>query len=205
MDINTGGVAAIVSLQADGNTMQVFSVTSSISASDVVLPCNSNLIGKQWRLTLSPGTGGQTQLFDWGLDYVREPCAVAYFDSYENDFGYPGWKAMKQVFLWYTAPSPITLTFFVDNDLQFYQITLPAQAHRDINRFYLPASNGGVLNKSKQYRLQISSANSFKIYSGSLIEFIQFGADQMGSFKIIPQTPETQAPVENPQLEMTSP
>lgn len=200
LDINTAGVAATITLQADGNTMQTFTVTATENARDVVLPCNSNLIGRLWRILLSPGTNGATQLFGWKLDYVKEPCAVAYMDTYEQDFGVPNWKFMKAMWLRYTSTAAITLFFYVEDATLFYSLTLPQSSTREYQKFYFPSINGGVLNKSRTYRILVSSSGTFKMYADSIVEYEVFGEDQIRSFKINPSSAELQLPVASPML-----
>lgn len=201
LNIDTGGVAASINLLADGNLMQTFSVTTNTNARSAVLPCNSNLIGRLWKLDLAPGTGGKTQLYNWALDFIKEPCAVDYVDTYEQDFGVQNWKFLKQVWMRYTAPSPITMNIYVENDVLFYSTTLPAQATRELFRFYLPAGSTGALNKSRTYRIILSSSSPFKLYADSRVDYGVFGADQTGSFALSATSAETQLPVAPPQLE----
>lgn len=200
LDINTGGVPATITLQADGNTMQTFTATTTYPTRDVVLPCNSNLIGRLWRLLLAPGTNGSAQLFGWKLDYVKEPCAVDYMDTYEQDFGVPNWKFMKTMWLRYASTASITITFYVENDTAFYSLTLPQNNTREYQKFYFPSINSGVLNKSRTYRILIQSSGLFKIYADSIIEYEVFGEDQIRAFKINPSSPELQFPVASPTI-----
>lgn len=198
LDINTEGVTATITLQADGNTMQTFTVNTTYNTRDVVLPCNSNLIGRLWRILLAPGTNGAAQLFSWKLDYIKEPCAVDYMDTYEQDFGVPNWKFMKTMWLRYTSTAPIVINFYVENDTTFYSLALPANATRDYQKFYFPSINGGILNKSRTYRITVTSGGYFKIYADSIIEYEVFGEDQIRAFKINQSSPELQLPVASP-------
>jgi hypothetical protein len=200
LDINTNNVAATVNLLADGSTVQSFPVTTTQQQRYVILACNSNLIGVLWKLELTPGTGGATQLYAASLDYLTEPCAVNYVDTYEQDFGYTGFKFIKQIWVHYTSTAIVTLSIYVQGDTLFYQYTLPAQSTRDIVRFYLPAINGGVLNKSKTYRATLSSTGTFKLYADSRIDYGMFGRDQMAAFAITSVNPETQLPVAGPHI-----
>ncbi len=200
LNINTGGVACSIDVVADGAVMQTFSVTTTQQDRYRELPFNSNLIGKLWKLELAPGTNGYAQIYDARLDYVREPCAVNYYDSYESNLGTNLWKFLKQGRIHYQCPSTITLTFFRDGGQTFYSVVLPAHPTRDVYRFYYPAINGGALNKSVIYRIQMTSASSFKLYADSNIEFGVFGGDQMAAFQLVQAGAEQQMSVATPMI-----
>lgn len=200
ININTGGIPCSIAVVADGNTVQTFTVTTTQSDRYRELPFNSDLIGKLWKLETTPGSGGYAQIYTATLDFVREPCAVNYYDSYESNLGYAGWKALKQARIHYQCPNPITMTFFRDNGQTFYSVTLPAQPYRDVFRFYFPAISGGILNKSVIYRIQMTSSSAFKLYADSQVEFMQFGADQMGAFALVQAGAEQQQSVATPMV-----
>lgn len=195
LDIDTGNVAASIQLQADGATVQTFAVTTNSNDRDRVIACNSDLEGRLWRLSLTPGSGGKTQLWKAGLDFVADVNSVTYVDTYEQDGGFIGWKAMKQCWLDYKSSGPITVTFIVDGGLIFYTVTLPAQTTRELVRFYLPAANAGVLNKTKKFRVKISGASGFRLYANSTIELVLFGVDQRGAFALTNTSAEKQLPI----------
>jgi hypothetical protein len=121
-------------------------------------------------------------------------------DTYEQDFGFPGWKFMKTMWLRYTSTAGITVNFYVEGDSFFYSITLPQNSTREYQKFYFPSNNGGVLNKSRTYRITVASSGTFKIYADSIIEFEAFGEDQIQAFKINPSSPELQLPVASPSI-----
>lgn len=194
LDIDTAGVAATVLLQADGSTQQTFSVTTTSHDRDRVLSCDADLEGKFWRLTLTPGASAKTQLFKAGLDYVPDTNIVTYLDTYEQDFGYVSWKYIKRGWVEYKG-GPITLEFFVDGYTSFYSVTLPLHTVRDMTAFYLPAAYGGVLNKSKIYRIQITGEDGFRLYADSELEWYAFGSDQLGSFSMAQFSPEMKLPI----------
>lgn len=201
IEVNTGGVAASIQLQADGaNAGSPISITTTEIDRRRVIALSSELIGRNFRLLNTPGSGGSFQLFNWTLDVVREPCAVLYYDSYETDFGYDGYKFIKQMWLWYQSQGAMQMTIYVDGFTEFYQVSLPEQQYRDVLRMYFPAINSSVLNKSKHYRIQITSSNPFKLYAGSVIEWGAFGADQRAAYQQFPLTAEQQLPVAGVQV-----
>jgi hypothetical protein len=199
LELNTDGVACTVTLSADGAPQFSTPVNTLINDRNVVIPLPSNLIGRLWKLNFAPGSGGASQLFSWKLDYIREPCAVNYMDTYEQDLGAIGWKWIKQVWVSYVCPSTITMTIFNDNGgillTPFYTATLPAQSLRNMSRFYLPAINSGILNKTKKVRVQMSSTSPFKLYADSGFEWYLIGEEQRRAYRFLPETPEMQLPV----------
>lgn len=188
LDIDTGGVAASIAVQADGATLQTFSVTSTANDRKRTIPFASSPvqpIGKMWRLASTPGTNGKAQIFAWIIDYIKEPCEVNFWDSYEQAFSYDGYKFLKQIWIEYACSVPVTLAILTDNAAAFFSVTLPAHTNRDIARFYLPDAVAGVINKSKIYRFKLTSTTSagFKFYlDGSGIEFAALGTDQRGAY-----------------------
>ncbi len=201
IEVNTGGVTASVQLQADGaNAGSPISITTTPTDRRRVIALSSELIGRNFRLLNTPGSGGSFQLFNWTLDVVREPCAVLYYDSYETDFGYDGYKFLKQAWFWYASGATITLTVYVDGFTQFYQTTLPQHSARDVYRMYFPTIVGSTLNKSKHYRVQLSSSATFKLYAGSVIEWGAFGGDQRKAYQQFHMTAEQVLPVAGVQV-----
>lgn len=197
IEVDTGGIAASVQLQADGaNVGSPISITTTALDRRRVIALSSDLIGRNFRLVNTPGSNGKFQLFNWTLDVVREPCAVEYYDSYETDFGYDGYKFIKQAWIWYQCSGGIQLNVYVDGFTLFYSVSLPAQSVRDVYRMYFPAINSSVLNKSKHYRVQLTAIGSaFKLYSGTMLEWGAFGTDQRTSYQQFPLTAEQQLPV----------
>jgi hypothetical protein len=183
LDVDTGGVAATVNLEADGQTMQTLTVTTSQFDRYRIIATNPNLIGKMWRLTATPGPGGKFQLFAWRLEHVKEPPLLKSWRSYETTFGVESWKYIKQVWVEYYSLSPVTFTIWVDGNVQFYQKILPIHTSRMTERFFLPAANGLVLNKSKVYLFGIDSDSGVKLYpAGTRCEWRPISGDQRASF-----------------------
>ncbi len=200
LDINSGGVPLAIDLLADGVVVQSFSITTTQDDRYRELPTNSDLIGKLWKLHLTPGTNGASQIYSAKMDFMRDVCYTNYYDSYETNLGTNLFKFLKQGRIDYKSPSPITLTIYRDGGQTFYTVTLPAQAYRNVYRFYLPAINAGVLNKSVKYRIRMSCAGNFALYADSSIEFGAFGQDQMGAFLLSTMGAENQLSVATPML-----
>ena len=186
IDIDTGGVACGVQLQIDGaNAGPVIPVTTTSNDRRRILSLPSNLIGRIWRVVLTPGTGGKAQLFSVEADVIREPCALTEWDSYETGFGFDGFKIIYQVWVEYVCASTVTMNIITDTGTLAF--TLPAQAQRSLYRFYVPVSVGAVLNKSKIYRIQLTSASAFKLYTdSSRFEVMPIGTDQRATAKQVP-------------------
>jgi len=199
LDIDTAGVACSIQVQVDGTTAQTISVTSKSNDRDRVIALNSDIEGKLFRLAVTPGAGGKAQIFTAGIDFIPDVNIVKYYDSYETDFGYPGWKYIKQAWLDFKG-GPITIDFIVDQGLVFHSVTLDANRTRAMSRFYLPASANGVLNKSKKYRIKISGKSGFRLYANSRLEWFAFATDQRGSFSLFPTDAEQQLPVAQPRI-----
>lgn len=200
LTIDTGGVPCSIAIQADGTTVQTVVVTSKSNDRDRIIALNPNLTGKMWRLVLVPGFNGKAQLFAAALDHIREPGGITLYDSLEQIFDFVGYKVMRQMWASYKSSAPITLTFLVDGGATFYSVTLPAHPNRDVERFFFPVANAGVLGKSKKIRIQITSSAIFFLYADSTIEFIPIGEDQRRSFAITRTQPEEQQPVASPTL-----
>jgi hypothetical protein len=167
---------------ADGVTLgSPFSVNTTLDDWSRVVPLASNLIGRLWKLALTPGTGGKAQLFNWDLDFIKEPAAVTQWDSYELTLGSKFFKFVKQAWWMYTCASTVTLQLISGTGT--YSVTLPAHATRDTERFLLPSVWGTGYDKSKTYRVKLTSASQFKFYDqGSGLEFIVIGGDRHDSY-----------------------
>lgn len=148
IDVDTGGVQASIQTQTDGaNVGAPFLVTTTANDRKRNLPFASTPqpIGKLWRLTELPGAGGKAQLFDWSIDFQKEPCQITFFDTFELSFGYDGYKLVKQVWLDFFCTAPITFTLITDNGNVLFVTQLPPQANRNVVRFYLPQSNAPII------------------------------------------------------------
>lgn len=149
LDIDTGGVPASIQAQTDGANIGLpFIVTTTTNDRKRNLPFASmpvQPIGKMWRLTELPGLNGKAQLFEWSIDFQKEPCQITFFDTFEISFGYDGYKLIKQAWIDYASAVPVIFTLIADNGNVLFVINLPAQANRDVVRFYLPESNAPIL------------------------------------------------------------
>jgi hypothetical protein len=158
--MNTNNQPCVVQVQGDGaNLGSPLTVTTTFDTRAQILTLESDLMAKIVRLSLTPASGGVAQYFKHSFDFWKEPLAVTHWDSYEFNFGYNGYNFVKQVWLEYTCPNPILVTFYGDYGEVFYSITLPAHPERDIERFYLPdyqvVAGRYSLNKSKRKRITI--------------------------------------------------
>jgi hypothetical protein len=193
IQVDTGGVTANVLFQVDGVTATNFNVTTTEADRDriISLPTIPNIIGRQWRIVPTPGTGGKFQMFGIQVKAEREPCAIAHFDSLEQSFGFNGWKYIKQIWIEYQCPVPIIFSVYRDSGELFFQQTLPAHSNRDVERFYLPAKitqSGIVLfNKSKVYRFMLDTSDgsqTLKMYrDASRVETRQLDGDQRSGYE----------------------
>lgn len=183
LDVDTGGVPAAVRLEADGQIVETFQVSTSQFDRYRILATSPNLIGKMWRITATPGPGGKFQLFSWALEHVKEPPLLTNWRSYQTTFGVESWKFIKQVWVEYLSSSPLTFSIWVDGDMLFYQKTLPAHPSRSTERFYLPAYSGGVANRSKVYVFGFECPSGAKMYpGGTRCEWKPISSDQRASY-----------------------
>jgi hypothetical protein len=180
LDVDSGGVPLEVSVVGDGKVLQVLSVTTSVNDRSRVIAMNSGLQAREWWLELAPGIGGKSQLFDWSIDYIKEPCAVARVDTRNQDLGTFAFKWLRQCWLSYVSASPLTMQIWTDGQL-FWTQNLPAQPTRTMYRFYLPAISldGLTLNKGKVYQFIIAATfGTLQLYSDSVIEYGVIGQGQ---------------------------
>jgi hypothetical protein len=188
IQVDTGGVDATTSVQVDGVTAQTFKINSSTNDRHLILTMDSDIIGKKFRLVNVHGTGGKFQLFDYKFNWIPEPCEVIHWDSYEQAYGYNGFKWIKQIWIEYISCSGIDCYIYTDNKRLLLKQSLPRHPYRAIERFYLPPiSMEGVLNKSKIYRKVIDSCDpccGFKIYKdGTRVEWMPVGADMRQGYQ----------------------
>lgn len=185
-----------VNLQADGATVQTFQITTTFTNRRVVLACNSNLSGILWRLTFSPVSSATIdRLWDWSLDYIKQPAAVTLVDTYWQDFGFPGWKWIKDCWLRYQTSSggSVTCTIYIDGGVQYYQFTMPTNLNNDLIRFFIPNVFGGNCVKSKTYRFIFSAVSgTFQLYGESRFDWLPWNASQRESFRQYKVTSEQQ-------------
>jgi len=158
VNVDTGGVPAKIAVQADGGTVQTFIVDTTFWDRSRTLTFSREIRGTLFRLVSSVGEGQKCQLFSHKFNWIPEPFGVTHWDSFEQAFGYNGWKLAKTVWVEYACCSPITVNFYCDQKRLLYTIELPAHEYREVEYFYLPVSatlaNGSIVfNKSKTYRI----------------------------------------------------
>lgn len=196
LTIDTGGVNCTVVLEVDGVARQTFTVNTTSAARQTFLTAQNSteIIGKMYRLTFTPGLGGKAQVFSAPqFNTVKDSCPFVFLDSYEQGLGSAGYSVLKQFWADYKCDGSITIKFYNEQNVLFYSKTLGPHASRDVERFYLPSINNGVINKSKKHRITIEAVDPalpFKWYRDtSRLEYINLSADQrQGYYQFIPWT-----------------
>jgi hypothetical protein len=199
LKIDTGGVVCGVNLIGDGSTVATFNVSTTLDDWERIIPVQTNpdVIARLYKLSFTPGVNGKAQLFDWSLDYVKEPCAVNLVDTFETDFGFNGWKYIYQGWFDYFSVGPLLLNIYRDTGILYYSGTLPAHsAFRDVERLYFPIQFGSTFNKSKKYRIKITgqSSQSLKLYTNTRLEWLPWNGDQRAGWQQFNVSPEQQLP-----------
>jgi hypothetical protein len=189
LTINTGGIPCAVALQTnEAGTVATFPVTTTNTTRRVVLSCPANLQGTLWRLLLTPGTAGLSQLWNWALDAVKMPPSLTRWSSNQQGFGYKGFHFQKQAWLDYVCAGTISVVF--TSDTGALTITLPAHPVRGAERYLLPAVWGVGLNKTKLISVDIVAndvTKPFQFWADlSGIEWLPCGADRHTAYQ---QTP----------------
>jgi hypothetical protein len=186
LDMDTAGTACGVGVWVDGVNVANFTHTGTAvdrvrTYSFISNMTNTQVIGRLVGLRFTPHASGKNQLFDVKYEFTREPCAKTFFDTFEQYFGSNGFKYMKQAWFEYRSESAITVKIYRDGGVLFFSKILPQQAYRDVQRFYLPAINAGVLNKSHSYRITIEgnvAGKHFYLYRDSTrIETMSLSGD----------------------------
>lgn len=184
LEIDTGGIAATVTMLLDGNSIELETITTTYAARMVILSIPTNTTGRMATLQITPGPGGKTNLFaapQW--DYAKEPLAVNYWTSLTISAGYNGYQFWKQIWLQYYSTAAIVVNIYSEDSL-LWSVTLPTHGDRLEERFYLPAENGGVFNKAKTHRIEISCTGIFRQYAeSSRIEWLAIGSDQRAGYQ----------------------
>lgn len=183
--MDTGGVNCATYLMGDGVILNSFTVNTTLDDWERILPVTTNpdVIARLYKLLNSAGGGGKAQLFDWSMDFVREPCAVRIYDTFELDFGFSGWKYIYQGWFDYFSTANISMTITTDTGATFFTATLPSHTtFRDSARIYFPVVSGSVFNKAQIYRFKFTSSQVFKLY-GMTIDWMPWNADQRTSFQ----------------------
>jgi hypothetical protein len=146
------------------------------------------MIGTQWRLLLTPGTGGKSKLWDWSLDAVKLPPPMTRWTSQGQGFGYRGWKFCFQFWADYICAGAVNVT--LTSDTGTYTLVLPpggSGVARVVERRLLPSPWGAGKNKSKLYSVDIVAADPTKPFmmfpDQSGIEWIACGADRHTAFQ----------------------
>lgn len=193
MEVDTGGVAASVDLEGDGGTvLKTFSVNTTDSDRthvETLYDADNELIAYKVRLVPTPGSGGKFQLFSHKFNRTLEPCPLVEWDSYEQFFGSVGWRWLKQCWIMYKCAGQIKVYVYDARGGLLHTETLPSHSTRSVERFYLPAVNGSVLNKSRGHRLVIQAVDSSKPFylyrDNSRIEVKEVSGDQRAGFRQI--------------------
>jgi len=192
LEIDTGDIACRVDVQADGLTKRSVYVKTNWDSRHLIVtlnqPGDDEIIGRQFRLMLAPGTGGKCQLFKHSFNAVREPCANTFWSSYEQSFGYNGYKFIKQMWIHYRSCAEVTLRVWTDDKQLLYEVDLPQHDHRDVERVYFPvASVAGVLNKSKVYTFDLVSLEPccplYLFADATRVEWMPVGADMRQGYQ----------------------
>ena len=184
---NTSGVQVPFQLQIDGVDAFDFNVSGTFfnRASTITVP--SNKIGYQYRVIPTQGYQGTMQLYGVEPQFQRQPMPITFWSSLGQVYGSNGFHIIYQIWLDYQCAVPVIFSIYVDGGVLFFQKTLPEQVVRGVQRFFLPAVNGSVFNKSKEYTVTLASqdgATQFQMYrDGSRLEIRNLSADQRGAFE----------------------
>lgn len=180
--VNSNNVPLQIQLQGDtGTILGSWTVTTTLGDRIRVLTVVSSAMVRQARLVFTPGSGGMAQVFDWSAEYAKEPPLVSYWSTFEQDFGVLGWRWIKKAWIEYYGPGGLTVNFYRENRQLFWTQAVTAQhTQRDTESFYLPP-NGFAYNKSRLHTVEMLPADgssAFKVYGGTRLELVPFGADQ---------------------------
>jgi hypothetical protein len=195
LEIDTGDVECAVQVEADGVVKRRFGIKTTMDARFVVLtlnePGDEEVIGTQFRLTCTPGSGGKAQLFNHKFHGVPEPIGVRFWDSGVQNFAANTFKMLKQVWLQYRSCGGIRVRLYTDTQQLLQTVYLPPHKRRDVERFYVDlASDDGVYNKSKTYRITVESLEEcgpVHIYhDGCRVEWATVGADMRQGYQQAP-------------------
>jgi hypothetical protein len=116
-----------------------------------------DVIGKLARITIS---GDETQLFGAKYAFDQEPPDVTIADSYEQNFGYDGWKTLKRLYCAIKAPALVTILVYADEVLKD-TVTVQSNLVSGYAKVRLDL-NSAI--KGKLYRFVFSSVLPFKLY-----------------------------------------
>jgi hypothetical protein len=193
IEIDTGNVDCVVTLEVDGVAVQSWTVNTNTNDRRVFLSAmnNTEINGKLYRLLLSAGTGGKSQLFgepNWQV--IKDSCDWVFWSSYEQAFGSVGFTIIKQTWVDYKSTGSIVVKFYNEDGTLFYSKTLPPHSSRDVERFNLPSVSGGVNNKSRKHTITIETASineTMKLYrDSSRLMILNLSSDQrQGYYQVI--------------------
>jgi hypothetical protein len=185
LTVDTGGQGVQVNLVSDEGALQSFIVNTTYTTRRVVFACNPEQVGTLWRLINLNPMVPKFKLWEWALDYVKEPASVTQWTSYNQAFGYPGWKYITQVWVQYKCAASVTFT--IVSDTGTFTVTLPPHTTRSTERFYPGTEWGAGLGKSKIFTISFSSSSPVKMYAdASGIEWVPLGIDRRsGTQKIM--------------------
>jgi hypothetical protein len=155
-DIDTGGEDATATFWLDGLVSSTWTVNTT-SRALLTHSLGQDVIGKLGRITVS---GANTQLFGSRFVTDKEPPDVTIADSYEQTFGYDGWKFLKRIYCAIKAPSLVTIQVYADEVL--YD-TLTISSNLTVG--YAKVRKDLSANiKGKLFRFVFTSATAFKLY-----------------------------------------
>lgn len=96
-DVDTGGALASVTIQADNQSLQTVSFSSTSSDRERIVTLNPALNGKKFRLLITPGASAKFQLFKEVPHFLRgDPGPVEHSFDWD-DLGWPYDKRLKNV------------------------------------------------------------------------------------------------------------
>jgi hypothetical protein len=156
LDVDTQGQDATVEFWLDGVVSKTWTVNTS-SRALLTHSLGQDVIGKLARITVD---GVETQLFGAKFAFDQEPPDITVADSYEQTFGYDGWKLLKRIYCAIKAPSTVTIQVYADEVLRD---TVTVQS--DLTSGYAKVRvdlNAAI--KGKLYRFVFTSSESFKLY-----------------------------------------
>lgn len=170
VDINTGGVALTLTL--------IFNNGDLPQLPDIVLGTVNSHVRDQFQFNINSGKGiaartvclkisgalGSDTAINFYQVHIRAFVEAEYresYDSYWADLGEESWKFVKQFFVEYNAPSPISFSVYTEGNITTpaYTFTLPATSGRFARKVRFPAV------KAKLWRFVGTSAQPFQFYA----------------------------------------
>jgi hypothetical protein len=172
LDLDTQGTDLVVEIYYNNQSTSPVSLglVNQNGRGKVRLPVNSGKgqLGFNFSIKISNFQVTKSViLWQMGAEALIEPIYRKAFDTYWTNFGLgEGWKFVHQAWNEYYAPADITVSCYLDGDIDnaVYSYVLPAVTVRTERRDQLPAFKG------KQWRYIYTSEQPFKLYSSSHIE-----------------------------------